>query len=130
MKRDSKNLVAFVLVLFFASGVWCASLAAPSLSLASVTGCSQSSRAMEMAGCDHPSYLCGFDFSFNLLFQGASSSDHYKDLSKSAHDLSIGEVPFDVSKEANLSGENSADIFLLYGPRKISTRLFNSVLNL
>ena len=130
MKWVSKNLAILGLALFFAFGVWCASLAAPGLSLASVVGCSQSGRVMEMAGCDHPSYLCGFDSSSSLLSQGGLSSARYNDLSKSAHDLSIGEVPADASKEAALIGKNSEDIFLVHGLHKVSIRLLNSILNL
>ena len=130
MKWVSKNLAILGLALFFAFGVWCASLAAPGLSLASVVGCSQSGRVMEMAGCDHPSYLCGFDSSSGLLSQGGLSSARYNDLSKSVHDLSIGEVPADASKEAALIGKNSEDIFLVHGLHKVSIRLLNSILNL
>jgi len=130
MKWVSKNLAILGLALFFAFGVWCGSRAAPGLSLASVVGCSQSGRVMEMAGCDHPSYLCGFDSSSGLLSQGGLSSARYNDLSKSAHDLSIGEVPADASKEAALIGKNSEDIFLVHGLHKVSTRLLNSILNL
>ena len=129
MKWDSKNLVAFVLVVFFASGIWCASLAAPSLSIASLTDCSQAGGPMEMAGCDHP-YLCGFESSSNPLIRGAFSSTRYNDLSKNAHDVSIGEVSFDASQEAALIWKYSPHIFLVHGPGKVSIRLFNSILNL
>src|SRR5438093_13411935 len=109
MKWASKNLAILGLALFFAFGVWCASLAAPGLSLASVVGCSQSGRVMEMAGCDHPSYLCGFDSSSALLSQGGLSSARYHDLSKRPHDLSIGGAPADASKEAAVIGKNCED---------------------
>jgi hypothetical protein len=111
----------------FASAVWCASLAAPGHSFASVTGCSHDA-AMQMTDCHL--FLRGFGFSSNLLSSGAFSSARYNDLTKSAHDLSIGEVSFDASKEAALIGKNSEDIFLVHGLHKVSTRLLNSVLNL
>jgi len=129
MKWGSKNLVTFVLVVFFASGIWCASLAAPSLSIASLTDCSQAGGPMEMAGCDHP-YLCGFESSSNPLIRGAFSSTRYNDLSKNAHDLSIGEVPFDAIKETAAIGKYSGDKFLVHRPYKVSARLLNSILNL
>jgi hypothetical protein len=130
MKRPSKNLVAFGLVLFFAVGLGCATLAAPGLSTASVTGCSQSTRAMEMAGCEHPSHLCGFDSSSNPFFHGAFSSFRYNNPSINVHAVSIGEVPVDASKQIILLGEISENIFLIHRSRKVSIRLFNSTLNL
>ena len=129
MKRAAKNLVAFALVLFFASGIWCASLAAPSLSIASLTDCSQAGGSMEMAGCDHPD-LCGFESSSNPLIRGTFSSTRYNDVSKNAHDVSIGEVSFDASQEAALIWKYSPHISLAHGPGKVSIRLFNSILNL
>src|SRR5215470_15179586 len=100
MKRISESLAALVFVLFFASGILCASMAAPELSLASVAGCSQTNHKMEMAGCDHP-YLCGFDSSF--VSRGVLSSSRHNDLSKSEHDVSSGEVPFDAINETAAS---------------------------
>jgi len=127
MKRASKIFVIFAVVLFFTFGVSCAAHAAPGLALASLMDCSQSRGPMAMAGCDHP-YLCGFESSSNPLIRGAFSSTRYNDLSKNAHDLSIGEVPINAIKPPI---ENyTEDIFLVHGPHKISTRLFNSILNL
>ena len=82
---------------------------------------------MTMAGCDHP-YLCGFESSSNPLVRGAFSSTRYNDLSKNAHDLSIGEVPINAIKPP--IGNYTEDIFLVHGLHKISIRLFNSILNL
>jgi len=127
MKRISESLAALVFVLFFASGILCASMAAPELSLASVAGCSQSSHKMEMAGCDHP-YLCGFDSS--SVSRGVLSSLRSNELSKSAADLAIGEALFDTTKEVVPFGIYPEDVFLIHGLHKISIRLFNSILNL
>ena len=128
MKRGSSNLVAFGLVLFFALGVLCSTLAAPGQSVASVTGCSQSSGVMEMTGCKHPSYLCGFDPSSNLLSQGALSSARPNDLLKNTLSLVVGEVPLAVSNDGALSTGNVNPSVIT--PHKVSIRLFNSILNL
>jgi hypothetical protein len=129
MKRASKIFVIFAVVLFFTFGVSCAAHAAPGLALASLMDCSQSRGPMAMAGCDHP-YLCGFESSSNPLIRGAFSSTRYNDLSKNAHDLSIGEVPFDAIKETAAIGKYSGDKFLVHRPHKVSARLLNSILNL
>ncbi|SRR6266481_7176556 len=127
MKRASKILVIFAIVLFFTFGVSCAAHAAPGLALAPLMDCSQPRGPMEMAGCDRPSYLCGSDSS-NLFSQGAVGSSRANELWKAAYDLSIGEVPINAIKPPI---ENyTEDIFLVHGLHKISTRLFNSILNL
>ncbi len=128
MKHGSKNLIAAGLVLLFALGVLCSTLVGPSLSLASVTGCSESS-PMKMTGCEHPSYLCGFDSS-NLISQGAVDSSRANDFWKYAHHLSMGDVPFDRIRDVVSAGDYTRDVFLVHGLHKISTRLFNSILNL
>jgi hypothetical protein len=129
MKRGSKNIIAFALVLVFALGVLCFSLAAPSLSLASVTGCSQGSGPMKMTGCEYPSYLCGFDSS-NLLSQGAVSSARPNDLPKNTLALAVGEAFIDSSNDAVLLIGKERENALAVGLHKVSIRLFNSVLNL
>src|SRR5215470_15890088 len=128
MKRVPKNLAAFVLVLFFASGILCASMAAPRLAIASIVGCSEAEHGTEMAGCDHSTYLCEVASS-NFLLRGAFVAAHSADFSKGADHFSTGEVPSNAAKEA-LIGENSDDIFLVHGLQKVSTHLFNSILNL
>ena len=127
VSRVSKHLFVFAFVLVFASALSCASLAAPGHSFSSVAGCPRDG-GMQMTECQQ--FLCGFGSSTNLLSRGALSSARYNDLTKSAHDLSIGEVPADASKEADLIGKNSDDAFLVQGFHKVSTRLLNSVLNL
>jgi hypothetical protein len=127
VSRVSKHLFVFAFVLVFASAMWCASLAASGHTFNSVADCSRDG-GMQMTECQQ--FLCGFGSSSNLLSRGALSSARYNDLSKSAHDLSIGEVQADASKEADLIGKNSEDAFLVHGLHKVSTRLLNSVLNL
>ncbi len=126
MKRASKILVIFAIVLFFTFGVSCAAHAAPGLALSPLMDCSQPRGPMAIAGCDHPSYLCGFDSPF--ISRGVLSSPPHKDFSKGAHDLSIGEVRINAIKPP--IGNYTEDIFLVHGLHKISTRLFNSILNL
>jgi len=127
MKRAAKTLAAVVLVLFFTSGIWCASLTAPSLSIASVTDCSQRGGPMEMGGCDHP-YLCGFDSS--SISRAILTTARPNNLSKNAHDLSIGECPINAIKEGAPIGNYTEDSVLIHGPGKVSIRLFNSIFNL
>ena len=130
MKRSSKNLVAFALVVFFAAGVLCASLAAPGRSLASVTGCSQTHLPMEMADCEHPSYLCGFDPSSTLLSQGAISSTPSNDSLKSTLGLTVGEACFNSSAYSGPFVGNEHTSAFPVGPHKVSIHLYNSVLTL
>ncbi|MEX0806904.1 MAG: hypothetical protein WD688_26815 [Candidatus Binatia bacterium] len=130
MKRTAKNLVAFGLVLFFALGVLCVTLAFPGQSLASVTGCSQDNRAMQMTDCEHPSYLCGFDRSSHLLSQGALSSTRSSDSLKSSLGVAVGEACFDSSAYAGAFVGNEHTNAFPAGPQKVSIHLYNSVLNL
>jgi len=127
MKRARKNLVALGLVLFFAFGVLCASMAAPGESLAAATGCSQNSGGMAMNGCEYPIF-CGSSSSSNLRI--ALTPPRPNNLSK--YVLSV--VPAEVSTDAS-----SNDPLMLANGRadgspltrlKVSLRLFNSVLNL
>jgi len=128
MKRASKNLVAFGLVLFFALGVFCYTLAAPSQSLASVTGCSQTSRTMAMTGCEFPNYLCGLEPS-SLNSKAALSSARSNDLLKNAISLAVGETLVAAPNDGALLDKQRATASP-FGPHKVSIRLFNSVLNL
>ena len=130
MMRSSKNLVAFALVVFFAAGVLCATLAAPSQSLASVTGCSQTDLPMKMADCKHPSYLCGFEQSSRLLSQGALSSTPSNDSLKNTLGLTVGEGCFDSSAYGGSFAGNEHTGAFPAGPRKVSIHLYNSVLTL
>jgi hypothetical protein len=69
-----------VLAAFFAFGILCSTFAAPGQSLASVTDCSQDSGGMAMTGCEHPTFLCGFDSSSNLAIPGISRLAFKNDL--------------------------------------------------
>jgi hypothetical protein len=130
MKVRSRNVVALALLLFFASAIWCATLAAPGQALASVSGCSQMPGAMAMAGCAHPSYLCGFDSASNRLSQGALSSARSSDLLKNALGLALGTASVDVSIGLASPGAREWKNVSLAEQRKVSIRLFNSILNL
>ena len=130
MNRASKNVVSFALAFFFASAVLCATLAAPGQSLASVTGCSQDNRAMEMTGCEHPSYLCGFDGSSHLFSEGALSSARSSDSLKNTLGIAVGELCFDSSAYGGPFVGNEPTNASSVGPQKIPLHLYNSVLTL
>ena len=130
MRLGSKKLTGFILILFFALGVLCFTVAAPGQALASVSGCSQNSRPMEMTGCEHPHYLCGFDTSSNLLSEGTFSSARFKDTFKNALGLVVGEACQLASNEGPAFIGKEGDLAFPVGPHKVSIRLFNSILNL
>jgi hypothetical protein len=129
MKQRSKNLIAFVLAASFAFAILCSTFAAPGQALAAVSGCSQTAGAMEMAGCEHPSYLCGLDSSANFLSQGALSPTPNDSL-KNALGMALGEVSIASSNGAIPLGWRELTNALPAGSHKVSIRLFNSVLNL
>lgn len=130
MQRTVKNLVISGLVPFFAFALICASLAVPRQSLASVTGCSQDNRAMEMTDCEHPSYLCGFDPSSTLLSQGAISSTRSNDSLRNLLGLAVGEVCFDSAAYGGSFVGNEHTRAFPVGPHKVSIHLYNSVFTL
>lgn len=130
MKRTVKSLVAFGLVLFFASAVLCATMAAPGQSLASVSGCSQDNPAMEMTGCEHPSYLCDFNRSSQLLSQAALSSTRSNDSVKNTLGMAVGQACFDSSAYTGAFAGNEHTSAFLAGPHKVSIHLYNSVFTL
>jgi hypothetical protein len=128
MKRITKGSVTFGLMLFFASAVLCATLAAPGQSLASVTGCSQGNHAMAMAGCEHPSFLCDFNRSSTLFSQGALSSTHLNESVKTILGMAIGEACFEsTAYGCAFLGRQHTNAFPP-GPHKVSVHLYNSVL--
>jgi hypothetical protein len=114
---------------FFASAVLCATLAAPSQSLASLSGCSQGT-AMKMTDCEHPSYVCGFDPSSTILSQGALGSARFNDSLKNSLGVAIGEACFDSSAYSGHFVGNEYTNASSAGPQKISIHLYNSVLTL
>lgn len=129
MKPRSKNLPAFVLVLLFAFGLLCSTVAAPGQSFASVQDCSHDGRPMAMVGCEHPGYLCGPGGSSNLLSHGAVSLARNDSL-KNILGVAVGSGSIDLStiRPPSLS-RDSGESFPM-GPPKVSIRLFNSILNL
>jgi len=129
MKRVSKNLVAFGLVLFFAFGVLCASMAAPgqSLAAAAVIGCSQNSGGMAMNGCEYPIF-CGSSSSSDLRI--ALTPPRPDNLSKYVLSVVLAEVSTGASSNDPLMLANGRAGGSPPTPRKVSIHLFNSVLNL
>jgi hypothetical protein len=126
VRRIPNNLVASGLVIFFALGVWCASLSAPAQALAS-----------QMPDCSTPGsvgqpcqpLLCNLAASHNLLSQGALSTKSYD----SARDrlFLIGNIlPVLSSNDSSLAANQLPAIWTGYRPEKVSVHLFNSVLTL
>ncbi len=130
MQRVTKNLTAVALAFLFAAAVLCATMAAPGQSLAAVSGCSQNDSPMEMAGCDNPSYLCGFDFAKNALSRGALSSVRSTDSLKNILGLALGAPSIDVSVDLSPPGARQWRTVSPAEAGKVSFRLFNSILNL
>jgi hypothetical protein len=130
MECASKKVTSFVLILFFALGVLCSTVAAPGQALASISGCSQNSRSMEMTGCEHPHYLCGFDPARNLFFSGALSSARLSDSLKNVLDLALDAPSIDVSSNLAPPAARQWKKVSLAEPGKVSIHLFNSTLNL
>lgn len=130
MKRRLKSLAFMALVLVFAAGLLCSSIAAPGKALASVSGCSQMPGAMAMAGCEQPIYLCGFDSASSLFSHGALSSARSNDSPKHALSSAVGDSAIDVSIDLVFPGAKEWKNASLAEPGKVSLRLFNSVLNL
>ena len=130
MKRGLASLTFIGLVVVFAAGLLCSSMAAPGLALASVTGCSQMPGGMAMRGCERPNYLCGFDPTSNFLSQGAFSSVRSNDSLKNLLGLAFAASAIDVAIQPAPPGAREWEKFSHSEPGKISIRLFNSVLNL
>ena len=130
VKRTVNSVVVFCLVLFFASAVLCATMAAPGQSLASVPGCSQDNHATEMTGCEHPSYLCDFINSFHVLSQSTLSSAHFEHSVKNILRMVIGEPPCDSTVYGGAFLGNEHTSALLVRPHKVPIYLYNSVLTL
>ena len=129
MKQRSKNVIAFVLAASFAFGILCSTFAAPGQALASASGCSQTNGAMAMAGCELPSYLCGFDPS-SLLSQGALSSARPDDSLKNYLSVAVGEASIASSNSLVSSIARERQSAFPVAAHKVSIRLFNSILNL
>jgi hypothetical protein len=130
MKLRAKSLIVVGLVLFFASAVLCATLAAPGQSFASITSCSQDNHAMEIAGCEHPSYLCSFNRSSHLLSEGSFTWVRSNDSVKNILGVAVGESSFDSSAYGGHLVWNEHTSAFSIGPQKVSIHLYNSVLTL
>jgi hypothetical protein len=130
MKRLPKSLISFVVAFFFVSAVLCATLAAPGQSFASITGCSQDYRAIEMAGCEHPSYFCSFNRSSRFVSERSQSWPHSDDSLKDILGMAVGEPGFDYSAYGGVLACNEHTNALPIGPHKVSIHLYNSVLTL
>jgi hypothetical protein len=128
MERRTKNITAFVLVVFLAFGIFCSTLAAPGRALAAVTGCSQMGGGMAMGGCENLNYLCGSNPANNLLSSGAVASTRSNDSLKDA--LALGASAIDVSTKLAPPGAREWKSISLAEPGKVSVRLLNSTLNL
>ncbi|HWO41521.1 MAG TPA: hypothetical protein VNO43_06925 [Candidatus Eisenbacteria bacterium] len=122
--------MAFSLVIAFAFAIGCASLIAPTLSLASVApGCSRASSAAQGMECPNPSLLCGFGSSQAVISELLPTPSRSHDFSKHVLLLAAhfaGDIPGDEPALA----ENSRFPSSGSTPRKISLHLFHSVLTL
>ena len=98
VKQRSQNFVAIGLAALFVLAVLCSTFAAPSQSLASTSGCSQTAGPMAMVGCENPNYLCGFDPTGNFFSHGALSSARSNDSVKNTLGLAVGVPAIDVSR--------------------------------
>ena len=127
MKRGCEIVTAFGLALFFASGLLCSTMAASGQSFASVIGCSQSDGAVELAGCEHPGYLCGFESTFDVVSRGAIGSTRSNNDAKNALTLTVWEISTASDGAVPLIAKECADAV---SACKVSIRLFNSILNL
>lgn len=125
-----KNLISFAVVLFFISAVLCATLAAPGQSLASVSGCSQDNHAMEMGGCEHPSYLCSFNRSSHLVSEGSLTSARSNEFLKNILGVAVGEPVLDYSAYGGVLACNEHTNDSPIGLHKVPIHLYNSVLTL
>ncbi len=127
VRRIPKNLVVSALVIFFALGVWCASLSAPAQALASqMPDCSTPGSVV-----DHPCQplLCNLATSHNLLSQGAIVSARSYDSAKSGPFL-LGVLPVLSHNDSSLAANQLPTIWTGYRREKVSVHLFNSVLTL
>jgi hypothetical protein len=125
-----KSFITFILAAFFSFGILCSALATPGQALASVSDCSQMPGSTAMVGCDHPSYLCGFDRTNNLLSSGALTSPRSADSLKNALGLALGVSALDVSIDLSPPGVRAWRYVFLAESGKVSIRLLNSTLNL
>jgi hypothetical protein len=130
MQRLPKIFISFAVAFFFVSAVLCATLAAPGQSFASVSGCSQDNHAMEMAGCEHPSYLCSFSRSSHFVCERSQSWARSNDSLKNTLGAAVGEAVLDYSAYGGVLACHQHTNAPPIGPHKVSIHLYNSVLTL
>ena len=130
MKRLPKSLISFAVAFFFVAALLCATLAAPGQSFASVTGCSQDNHAMEMAGCEHPSYLCSFNRSSHLLSEGSLTWARSNESLKNILGVALGEAVLDYSAYGGVLACNEHTNAFPTGLHKVPIHLYNSVLTI
>jgi hypothetical protein len=130
MKQLPKVLISFAVSVFFVSAVLCATLAAPGQSFASVNGCSQDHPTMEMAGCEHPSYVCSFSRSSHFVSERSQSWPRSDDSLKNTLGVVFGEPVLNYSAYGGVSACNEHTNALASGRRKVSIHLYNSVFTL
>jgi hypothetical protein len=85
---------------------------------------------MALVDCDNPNYLCGFDAASNLLSHGAFNSARSSDLLKNTLGLALGTASVHVPIDLGSPGARERTNVSIAEPRKVSVRLFNSILNL
>ena len=130
VQRTFKKLTAFSLLFLFTLGVWCVSLAALDLSVASATQrCPHNSLALGKMDCDQPNFMCSFPApgSFSDI---ALASVRNHDFSKDAQCPIGWVVPVGSSDETSLAANNLGVAFRIHPAQKVSINLFNSVLTL
>jgi hypothetical protein len=130
MMRLPKSLISFAVAFLFVSAVLCATLAAPGQSFAAINGCSQDNHAMEMAGCEHPSYLCSFNRSSHLLSEGSLTWACSNESLKNILGVAVGEPFFDYSAYGGVLAWNGHTNAFSIRSQKVSIHLYNSVLTL
>ena len=127
MKLRLRKLTFLGLIVAFAAGLLCSTLAAPGQSLAAVTGCSQNSGGMAMNGCEYPIF-CGSSSSSNLRL--ALRPARPDNLSNYVLSVVVAEVSTDASSNDPLMQANGRADGSPLTRLKVSLHLFNSVLNL
>jgi len=129
VKETLKTLTTTGITLLFIVGVWCTTMAAPSLSVASpMPGCARDGSALGNLGCDHSALFCPSGSSFNLLSNRTLDLLRTGDFSKNTQfpitevaprDLH-GMIPVEAMENGSVS--NSA--------HKVPIHLLHSVLSL
>lgn len=85
---------------------------------------------MEMAGCEHPSYLCSFNRSSHLLSEGSLTWARSNESLKNILGVAVGEACFDFSAYGGpLVGHEDTSAFPT-GLHKVPIHLYNSVLTI